>query len=65
MLIWGNFQTSIDKIIWEFHAEHGMTSREIAPRIGLHQSNIVRRLHRIENGLKFSLSSLSFQSATF
>lgn len=51
MLNVGKFESVNHQVIWELHAD-GFTSREIAPVIGLDQSNVVRAIKRIENYLK-------------
>lgn len=57
------FKSHTDKIIWEYHSE-GMSRREIAPRIGLEQSWITRKLHKIEKYLKeYTVGSMSYASA--
>jgi hypothetical protein len=58
----GNFKSDRDRMIWEYHTE-GLSTRQISPRVGLEQSWIVRRIHRIENYLKTGLSS-SLQMGT-
>lgn len=54
----GGFTSERDKLIWECHTE-GLSSREIAPRFDIHQSNIVRAVNRIKNSLAKVIGSMS------
>lgn len=47
----GTFQSIKDKLIWESHAE-GLSQREIAPRVGVGQPWVARKLKQIEGYLK-------------
>jgi len=52
----GTFKDQRDRMIWEYHTE-GLSRRQISPRVGLEQSWITRRIHKIESYLKTGLSS--------
>lgn len=47
----GRFDSTKDRLIWQYHAE-GVSRREMSPRVGLEQSWITRKIHKIENYLK-------------
>lgn len=55
-----NFESIKDKLIWESHAE-GLSQREIAPRVGIGQPWVARKLKQIEGYLKET--SLQIQSS--
>jgi len=52
----GSFKDDRDRMIWEYHVE-GLSRRQISPRVGLEQSWITRRIHKIESYLKTGLSN--------
>lgn len=51
MLHYGQFRSTQDRIIWEHHSE-GLSRRQIAPRVGLEQSWVTRKIQKIEGYLK-------------
>ena len=59
------FRSETDRLIWECHSE-GLSRREIAPRVGLNDRWVGRKLEVIEGYLKdkiFTTSSASYASA--
>ncbi len=57
----GEFKAERDKLIWEYHSE-GLSGRQMAPRIGLGQSWLSRKIHKIENYLKDQMNQLGSMS---
>ncbi len=59
------FRSETDRLIWEHHSE-GLSRREIAPRIGLNDRWIGRKLEVIEGYLNdkvFTVASASYATA--
>jgi thioredoxin-related protein len=59
------FRSETDRIIWESHTE-GLSRREIAPRIGLNDRWVGRKIQTIEGYLKdkvFTIASASYATA--
>jgi hypothetical protein len=52
------FTSERDRLIWEYHTE-GLSSRQIAPRVSLDQSGIVRTVNRIKQAFNQAIGSLS------
>lgn len=62
----GRFDSTKDRMIWECHAQ-GMTRRSIEPIVGHKHSWITKKIHRIEEYLKYQadciIGSMSAQYA--
>ncbi len=56
------FQSTRDKMIWEYHAE-GLSRRKIAPMVGLEGSWVMKKIHRIENYIKEQMSYMASMSS--
>jgi hypothetical protein len=52
------FRSDTDRFIWEYHAE-GMSRREMAPRIGLNDRWVGRKIETIEGYLKDKIFTTS------
>lgn len=61
----GRFDSTKDRLIWQYHSE-GVSRREMSPKVGLEQSWVTRKIHKIESYLKMQaeiIGSVCFEHA--